>query len=385
MPKVLILGPRAPAALELARHFAHSAWSVHVADSVSCRLTARSRSVARAHRLPPPRSQAGAFVSALARIVADERVDLVVPTCEEVFTLSRYRSALPASVRVLVDDFEKLKALHSKRRFLELARDCGVVVPDSLAVTTLEEARAWADGRPLVLKPEFSRFGVHVRLYPQGMRGDAPPLGLDQVWVAQRFCAGTELCSYSVADGGRLLAHSVYRPAYRLNRSSSFYFEPQPAPTIRAFVERFVAKIGYTGQISFDWIVGDDGAATVLECNPRATSGVHLFGAGDDLPAALLGEAVACIDARPARPRMLAPVMLGAGLAQALAQGRARAWLRDWRRADDVLSVPGDRLPPLGGLADLAAYAASALRRGGGLREAATRDIEWDGEELPDL
>jgi len=77
--------------------------------------------------------------------------------------------------------------------------------------------------------------------------------------------------------------------------------------------------------------------------------------------------------------------MLGAGLAQALAQGRARAWLRDWRRADDVLSVPGDRAPPLGGLVDLGAYALSALRRGGSLREAATRDIEWDGEELPDL
>ncbi|MGO1072983.1 ATP-grasp domain-containing protein [Lysobacter sp. CA199] len=358
---------------------------MHVADSVPCRLTAWSRSVERAHRLPPPRSEAAAFVSALARIATDERIDLIVPTCEEVFTLSRYRSALPASVRVLADDFETLKALHSKRRFLELARDCGAHVPDSQAVTTLEQARAWADGRPLVLKPEYSRFGVHVRLHPHGLPDDAPPLGLDQTWVAQRFCVGTELCSYSIADRGRVLAHSVYRPAYRLNRSSSFYFEPQPTPAIRGFVERLVRKIEFTGQISFDWIVGDDGSATVLECNPRATSGVHLFAPGDGLPAALMGQASQCIEPGSARPKMLAAVMLSAGWLQALRHRRAGQWWRDVRRADDVLSIAGDRLPPLGGFADIAAFAGIALRSGCSLREAATRDIEWDGEELPDL
>ncbi|MEH6415707.1 ATP-grasp domain-containing protein [Pseudomonas sp. CGJS7] len=321
----------------------------------------------------------------MARIAKTERIDLIVPTCEEVFALSRYRQALPASVRVLADDFDKLKALHSKRQFLELARDCGAVVPESLAVTSLEQARVWADGRPLVLKPEFSRFGVHVRLYPNGMPADAPPLGLDQTWVAQRFCVGTELCSYSIADGGRLLAHSVYRPAYRLYRSSSFYFEPQPTPAIREFVERFVGKIGFTGQISFDWIVGEDGSATVLECNPRATSGVHLFAPGDGLPAALMGQASRCIEPASGRAKMLAPVMLSAGWLQALRQGRARQWWRDMRRADDVLSAAGDRLPPLGGLADMVAFAGIALRRGCSLREAATRDIEWDGEEWPEL
>lgn len=385
MANVLILGPRAPAALELARRFAGAGWSAQVADSVSCRLSAWSRAALRSHRLPPPRSDAAGFIAALARIVRDERIDLLVPTCEEAFVLSRYRSALPRSLRVLVDDFDTLRALHSKRGFLELARDCGAGVPDSLAVSSLDQARAWAAGAPLVLKPEYSRFGVHVRLYPHGMPADAAPLGLEQTWVAQRFHFGTELCSYSVADRGRLLAHSLYRPAYRLSRSASFYFEPSRNATIAGFVERFVSKIGFSGQISFDWIVAEDGSATVLECNPRATSGVHLFAPGDALPAALNGEGQACIEPGAPRAKMLAGVMLGAGLPQALRQGRLRQWRRDWRRADDVLAVPGDRLPPLGGLVDIGAYAGVALRRGGSLREAATRDIEWDGEDLPDL
>jgi len=385
MANVLILGPRAPAALELARSFAHAAWTVHVADSVSCRLGAWSRAVFRAHRLPPPREDAAGFVAALARIAAAERIDLIVPTCEEVFAVSRYRHALPRSVRVLADDFDTLRALHSKRRFLELAADCGARVPDSAAVSDLAQAREWAAGRPLVLKPEYSRFGVHVRLYPQGLPADAAPLGLAQTWVAQRFHAGTELCSYGIADRGRLRAHAVYRPAYRLARSSSFYFDPQPNAAIRGFVERLVARLGFSGQISFDWILGEDGVPTVLECNPRAVSGAHVFAPGAPLPAALMGVDMACVDAGAGRARMIAPIMLGPGLAQALRQGQGAQWRRDWARAQDVLSWPGDRLPSFGAVADLAAYASVALRRGCSLREAATRDIEWDGEDLPEL
>lgn len=385
MANVLILGPRAPAALELARSFAHAAWTVHVADSVSCRLGAWSKAVFQAHRLPSPRVDTAGFVAALSRIAAAERVDLIVPTCEEVFTVSRYRQALPRSVRVLAEDFETLRALHSKRRFLELARDCGARVPDSVAVTSLEQAREWAGDRPLVLKPEYSRFGVHVRLHPDGLPADAAPLGLGQTWVAQRFHAGTELCSYGIADRGRLLAHAVYRPAYRLARSSSFYFDPQPTPAIREFVARFVARLGFSGQISFDWILGEDGVPTVLECNPRAVSGVHLFAPDAPLPAALMGADMACIDAGAGRARMIAPVMLGPGLVQALRDGRGAQWRRDWARAEDVLSPPGDRAPTWGALVDVAAYAGVALRRGCSLREAATRDIEWDGEDLPEL
>src|SRR6185503_21236723 len=110
------------------------------------------------------------------------------------------------------------------------------------------------EGGPLVLKPEFSRFGVHVRLYPQGVPAQAPPLAAHGPWVAQRFVAGTELCSYSVADRGRLLAHVAYAPRHRLGTSASYYFDPAESGAIRAVVERLVAQLDYTGQIAFDWI-----------------------------------------------------------------------------------------------------------------------------------
>ena len=384
MPAVLILGARAPVALDHARRFARQGWKVVVADSISCRGSGWSRAVHTTLRIPAPRSEPRAFIDAIRRAVDEHRIDLLLPNCEEVFYVSRYRSALPAQLTVAADRFDKLTALHSKLEFLKLAADCGAQIPESCGVASLRVAREWAGGRAVVLKPEFSRFGVYVRIYPNGIPNSARELADRGRWVAQEFCAGDELCSYSVAVAGRLTAHVAYRPSYRLSRSSSFYFDPVQAPAIREFVERFVHKTQYTGQISFDWIDRGAGRFAVLECNPRAISGVHLFAPTDALPAAFMSAVAAPIEPRDARARMIAAVMLTAGFAAAVRERCVSKWWFDFRRANDVLIEPGDSRPLPGNLADMVSHALRAGRRGCSLREATTWDIEWDGERLPE-
>ena len=385
MPNVLILGGRAPAALDHARRFAHQGWTVCIADSIPCQISGASKAVKATLRIAPPRHAPAQFTADLQRIVRDHAIDLVVPTCEEVFFVSRYRHHLPVHVRVLAEDFAKLRAVHSKWQFLTLAQNCGADVPVSARVQTLDEARAWAAGRPMVLKPEFSRFGVHVRLYRNGIPDDAPPLADLGAWVAQTLVRGQEFCSYSVVDRGRLLAHALYRPDWRMSTSASFYFAPVRIDAIRTFVANFARKLDFTGQLSFDWIQQADGRVSPLECNPRATSGCHLFGPDDALPAALAGTLEGCIEPSPGLPRMVAPVMASVGLMHALATGTLRQWRRDWRTAADVLTVPGDRAPLWGAVSDMAAYARLALQQRSNMRQAATQDIEWDGEALPEV
>lgn len=379
---VLILGARAPVALDHARRFAAHGWRVHVGDSVSMRLSASSNAVSGSVMLPSPRFQGSEFCRALERYASAQRIDLVVPTCEEVFFLSRFHERLPRTLVVAVDEFDKLKRLHSKLTFLDEARSCGFDIPRSAAVTTLNEAREWADGQPCVIKPEFSRFGVFVRIYTAGIPAHAPTLAAMGRWVVQEYCEGSELCSYSIAADGQLLAHQVYRPTYRLGRSSSYYFEPAIEPRIETCVRALVAATGFTGQISFDWIRGADGRCRVLECNPRATSGLHLFDWRDALPAALAGESGALVRSHAPPPRMIAAIMATSGLWDASRRGALSAWRRDFARARDVIGSSGDRRPSLGGLADVASYAGLALRQRCSLREAATRDIEWDGQPI---
>ena len=237
----------------------------------------------------------------------------------------------------------------------------------------------------MVLKPEYSRFGTHVRLYRQGIPNDAKPLEVSAAWVVQRFCRGQELCSYSVIDRGKVLAHAAYRPAYRLAGSASFWFEACDVPAIRQFVDTLATTLDYTGQIAFDWIQSDDGRVSVLECNPRAVSGVHLFHEDDDLPAALAGSATHCVTPGAMTAGMLGSVMLWAGGVQALKQGRATSWWRDYRRARDVIATAGDIAPWFGGLVDMGAFANVAWREHCSLRQASTRDIEWDGQPMAAL
>lgn len=380
---VLILGGRSPAALDHARRFAHQGWRVFVADSIPCQISGASRAVTAVLAIASPRHTPERFVDDLRRASLTHAIDMIVPTCEEVFFVSRYRDRLPAHVRVVADDFGKMREVHSKWRFLSLAPDCGVEVPESVLVTSIDEARDWAGTKPIVLKPEFSRFGVHVRLYRDGMPPDAPSLKPLGNWVAQVYADGREFCSYSVADRGRLLAHSVYHPSWRMSTSSSFYFETARVDVIRRFVEEFARKICFTGQLSFDWIQHTDGRVSVLECNPRATSGCHLFALDDLLPSALEGTLTETIEATSSAPRMIGAVMLSAGLIDAFKRGELRRWLRDYRAASDVIGIPCDRGPIAGAISDLASYARLALAQRCSLREAATRDIEWDGEDLP--
>jgi hypothetical protein len=380
--RVLILGGRAPVALDHARRFHAQGWRTYVADSVSCCVSSWSNAVDVAVRLPPPRYALAAFCEALLRLVERERIDLVLPTCEEVFYLSRIRSRLPASCNVFTAPFEQLQALHSKWTFLSLAQGCGVQVPRSERVEGIDEGRVWAAGRAVVLKPEYSRFGVYVRIYPEGIPCGAAALTEVGPWVVQDYHRGRELCSYSIAVAGRLRAHVVYEPKYRLYGSSSYYFDAVAAPGVQGFVEKIVAKTGFTGQISFDWIQESDGNLCVLECNPRAISGLHLFSVEDPLPGLMCGEPRSAVVLDDVAPRMVGAVMLGAGLPTAVRAGRFQSWYHDWRRATDVIAPSHDRKPALGGLADLCAFAGVAVKSGSSLRAATTRDIEWDGEKL---
>ncbi|MET7142170.1 ATP-grasp domain-containing protein [Xanthomonas sp. PPL139] len=388
-PGVLITGARAPVALDLARRFAAQGWRVHLADSVASRISGWSRAVAAHHRVAPARDAPRAWLADLNALLARERIDVLVPTCEEVFYLARYRSALPAQLHLPLHDFDTLRTLHSKYHFMELARGLGsddVEVPAGVRVRNLAQAREWAGSEPLVLKPEFSRFGVHVRLYPDGVPADAAPLPAQGDWVAQRYCAGEERCSYALARDGALLAHAVYRPRYRLRRSSSYYFDAAPDPQIERFTAQLVQALRFTGQISFDWMVSSEGRCSVIECNPRATSGLHLFAAADPLVGVLCGDAgPTAAPLRPAddRAAMLGMLMLGVALPAALGHGRLRQWRHDYARAEDVLAPRGDRWPLAGTLCDLGSHARLALAQRCSVREAATRDTEWDGEALP--
>jgi predicted ATP-grasp superfamily ATP-dependent carboligase len=261
---ILITGARSFAALDLARIFRSAGMQVVCADSMEKAVSRYSGKVSRFYKIASPAFQFETFVSDLQKIIAEEKIDLIIPTCEEIFYIAKAKERL--ATNVFAESFERLEVLHNKWKFYELLCKFGFSTP---------ETNLWKgdtrDGK-WILKPIYSRFAAKVQViegtWPK-WEDPSNPL------IAQRYIEGEKLCSYSICHEGRLNAHGVYKVLHSMGIGSAICFQSVQAPDVDDFIHRFVAEIGFTGQIAFDFIRADK--LYCLECNPRATSGVHLF------------------------------------------------------------------------------------------------------------
>ncbi len=382
MVRVALTGGRAPATLELARLLARAGHTVFVAESVRWPLTLGSRAVARSVRVPPPRHDPAGFADALAALMVRERIDLLVPTCEEVFYVARARDRLAQLGRVLAAPLEALQPLHSKWQFAQRAAGYGLAVPETRLLTSDAELHtALAAPGAWVLKPVYSRFAARTVLPPHTARALSAVRPTPQApWVAQRYVRGRAVCTYSVAHGGQLAAHAAYPVTFSAGQGAAIHFQAEAHAGALAWVAAFVAREGFTGQIAFDFIEDADGKLWCLECNPRLTSGVHLLAAHPAFAATLWGCGPALVTPPPGPPAMLGAAMWLYGLPQALKESGLRRWLTAMRTSRDVIAQRGDPAARLRQWASLAEFMARGVRLGLAPLAASTEDIEWNGD-----
>uniref|UniRef100_UPI0039C6D962 hypothetical protein n=1 Tax=Calothrix sp. CCY 0018 TaxID=3103864 RepID=UPI0039C6D962 len=79
------------------------------------------------------------------------------------------------------------------------------------------------------------------------------------------------------------------------------------------------------------------------ECNPRGTSGLHLFGGRRELALAITGQAVGLVRGRERGHLGLAMWLYG--LPEALKQNRLVNWSRERREGQDVIARGGGAAP----------------------------------------
>lgn len=273
MTTVLLTLGRLPKALDLARGFAKAGCRVLVAEPYGWTLAGASRHVAQEFKVPPPSAGKAAYLAALREIVVREGVDLVVPVSEETMHVAHLAGMLPEGVRLFTMPPEAVIALHDKAGFVKAALAMGLTVPASAALGSAEAA-ALAAGGPVVVKPVFSCSGNGVRILRSGE--PLPPADPAAPAVVQRFVTGREHSTCTIAQSGRVVATMVYRGAV-MSGSVAVAFERVVMPAIDAWVAQFVAESRWSGFISFDFIVDAAGVPHAIECNPRATSGVHFW------------------------------------------------------------------------------------------------------------
>ena len=295
MTTVLLTLGRLPKALDLARGFSRAGCRVLVADPFGWTLTGASRHVAREFAVPAPHASKAAYGAALAQIVADEQVDLVVPVSEETMHVAHARERFDPRVRVFTMAPDRVIALHDKAGFVLAARALGLGVPETHALGSREAAEL-ARGGDVVVKPVFSCSGRGVSIVRSG--GALPAPQPANPAVVQRFVAGQEYSSCTIARAGRVVATMVYRGRVMAG-SVAISFERVESPAISRWIETFVTAAGWSGFIAFDFIVDAAGEVWGIECNPRATSGLHFWEAEDIAHAVLDPAGNATVRVRP--------------------------------------------------------------------------------------
>jgi len=380
---VLITGARAPVAIDLSRAFLAAGYEPVLADSVIAWAAKASKGKSgKVQRHPAPRYEFDAFVTWLSTYVRDQNPTLIIPTCEEVFYVAAAAQLGGFSERVFAANLETLKTLHSKVRFPHFLESLGIEAPKTWEINTRSDLEALPGAlKDYVYKPEFSRFGTAILIQPDRKKLEKAAFGVRQIWAAQTFIAGEEICFWSAAREGELIAHAAYRPIWRYGSSAAYAFEHiDSEPALN--VARAVAKgTNYTGHLSFDIILTEDGKAIPIECNPRAVSGLHLFDAQAELALRIIGDPND-ISLNIAKRRHLSLAMACLGLPAAVTSGRLREFLSDWKLSADVLGRPGDKGPIAGALLDAARFSFTGLGRRKSAAAETTDDIEWNGQAL---
>jgi len=383
MANILLTGGRAPAALELARIFHKAGHTVYAAESLADNLCASSRAVRGSYLVPPPRQQTAAFIHALKELIQRLDIDLLLPTCEEVFYVAMGRDELSPHCTVFTETLERLRTIHNKRTFNHLAHTYGLRVPQSCLLETPEDLRFAFERFPrLVLKPVYSRFASRTHILPSFSQAlSALKRNPTSPWLAQEFIEGEQLCTYSIVHQGHLTAHSAYRTEFTAGQGATIAFHHEDHPASLAWVQTFAAQFAYTGQIALDFIETPVGEVFALECNPRATSGVHLFASKEQFPSAFFDPQQPCLFPDQGESSMLLSAMLLYGFPSSLTKRKFKKWLTTFLTSRDVIFTWQDPLPALFQPASILHFVLLGKKCGISALEASTLDIEWNGED----
>lgn len=346
---VLVTSSRMPFALDEIRKFGRAGHRVFAADTFYGAPGSHSRWVVEHFELTPPERRPIGYVDEVARLVRRCAIDLIVPCFEEGFYLARHRRRLPRWTTLFAAEFALLARLHSKWRFHALAAELSLATPPTLLAQSRAQLRTAIARIPrFVARPAWSRGGVEVFAntgpLADGVRLDDVTPTAQRPWIVQAFVDGVDLCSFSVARHGRVVAHCTYEHPRQIAHAGGIVFESVRDDEVLDCVRRVVARTGYHGQIAMDFRRGDDGL-TLLECNPRPTAGAHLMEARV-LVDAIVGRRCDGVSVVPPGVRRL---YASAVVRDALLHPRDLpidlAYL--FSDIDDVYAERGDRLPAL--------------------------------------
>lgn len=281
---LLTLG-RLPKALDIAEALSRAGWKVIIAEPFGWHLCRVSRHVAKSFAVTAPNTNQVKYLEELVHLIRQENVSLVVPVSEEALHATLIEPNLPKHVRLYSVPQLRLQELHDKYRFNKLAASLGLRVPETHLLGSAEAAE-FAERHEYVLKPVCTCSGKGFSVHE---RGAALPDTMNlPVTIVQQKMNGALKSTFSVVNRGRVIGTVVYKASILSGTVAVAFERLDGEDQVEEWVNEFSEKSKYTGFLSFDMMEDENGVPHAIECNPRATSGIH-FVSRESLAGAILG------------------------------------------------------------------------------------------------
>ncbi|MBK8163190.1 MAG: ATP-grasp domain-containing protein [Gammaproteobacteria bacterium] len=301
MKRALVLDAGQRGALAVTRSLGAQGVSLVTADESRTALAGCSRFSQRFVTYPSPRSQPERFVSDLAELCRNEKIDIAFPMTElTTALLLAHRSDFP-DITLPFPAIDTVEALANKCSLMRLAETLGVPIPRTWYADNPAELPAnLADlPYPLVLKPGKSWLNRNGQWLHTSVKFAATPseaatiLESDPAFHAHPFLlqecvAGYGQGVFALYDKGKPLAFFAHR---RLREKPprggvSVLSESIPVdPALLAHARALLDKAGWHGIAMVEFKVSAEGAPYLMEINTRFWGSLQLaVDAGIDFP-----------------------------------------------------------------------------------------------------
>jgi len=301
MKRVLVLDAGQRSALAVTRSLGKKGVPVFTAEETPRALAACSRYSKQFFTYPSPRFLPDGFVEVLARLVNEQRIDVLLPMTELTTTLLlTHKAAFPGTV-IPFPEMSRVDALANKCNLMRTAESLGIPVPRTWYVDSPAVIPDFNDAPsfPAVVKPGRS----WLRLQDQWQRSTvrfpadesalykiiaSDPAFLAHPFMIQEYVAGHGQGVFALYNHGKPLAFFAHR---RLREkppgggvsvlSESIATDPLMVSHARSLLD----TVGWHGVAMVEFKVAADGTPYLMEINTRFWGSLQLaIDAGVDFP-----------------------------------------------------------------------------------------------------
>jgi predicted ATP-grasp superfamily ATP-dependent carboligase len=277
---VIVTNAKNRLAYLVAKSLGEKGLGVYTADFVPFSMAFASR-YSRGHFLyPSPFRDQEKFVSCLIENIRRLRAEVLIPVFEETFLIAKYKNEIGRHVRMAIPDYEQILIAHNKDRWLSLAGNMGIPVPQSLEIAEIRQ-NPEKIGRlafPILIKPKQGggAWGIRQVNSPRELN---PILEkdsyLERPWerfFVQEKIEGTVYCVAMLLDKGSLKGHVVYKQLrdFPFSGGQATLRVSVDHPSSVAHLQRFLGSLNWHGVCQADFLVDRKTQIPYLiDINPR--------------------------------------------------------------------------------------------------------------------